>query len=284
MNTASPPKFQRKRTANLKVYLYAIRDTIKTATITYDSSQLKQTNIFFVFALGRSGTQFLSRTLNQHPSTRVLHEPTKRDTIEYARSFSKDYNFNKYANGYRKKYLQNHLHKHPVDHYGEVNSILRRHAAALLKAIPNSKGLYMIRDGRDVVRSMMSRALFTDEWFHQTIHPSENDPYLEDWQQWGAFEKCCWLWASENVLLKHALGKAFRLEQLLNDYDYFKDHILSPTGLDISQPVWESQREVKSMNHTRAYTAPHYSEWSKEWQTTFWDICGEVMQENGYEP
>lgn len=152
---------------------------------------------FFIFSLGRSGTQFLSRLLNNDPKAKVLHEPLRRDTLEYAKSFNEEYSYNKYIEGFRKKYILSNGSDQKIKVYGEVNSLLRRHCAAIMTNIPNVKGLYLIRDGRDVVRSMMSRGAMSNNWFYNTIIPPNDDPSFSTWHHWGRFEKCCWFWASE---------------------------------------------------------------------------------------
>jgi hypothetical protein len=258
---------------NLYAYLY--KRTLKDA---FDTA-----NIFFIVSLGRSGTQFLSNLLNLDPSTNVFHEPIRRDILEYVASFKDSYDPAQYIKGFRKKYLQYQVTNQPHKVYGEVNSFLRRHSAAIVNNIPNVKVLFVIRDGRKVVRSMLNRGTFSDNWYYKSIIPGIDSPYKADWEQWGQFEKCCWHWASDNKILFDRFGRGINFETLLEDYDYLKEKILDPLQLDVTEGVWQVERLVKSDNRTRQFTVPAYRDWSPAWIKSFGEICGEMMEIHGYQ-
>lgn len=238
--------------------------------------------VFFIFSLGRSGTQFFSRLLNNDSKAVVVHEPLRRDTLEYARSFSDNYSYNEYINSFRIKYIQHNVSHQSIKVYGEVNSYLRRHAAAIMANIPNVKGFYLIRDGRDVVRSMMSRGSMSNNWFYNNIIPQNDDPYFSAWHSMERFEKCCWVWESENAMLYSTFGPAMKFELLLNDYEYLKSNLLDVLHLDISKEIWEKERLIKSENRTKQFTCEPYSKWPVVWKDAFWKICGDMMQKHGY--
>jgi len=238
--------------------------------------------VFFIFSLGRSGTQLFSRLLNNDPRATVVHEPLRRDTLEYARSFSDSYSYDDYINGFRMKYIQHNVSNQSVKIYGEVNSVLRRHAAAIMANIPNVKGFYIIRDGRDVVRSMMSRGSMSNNWFSNRIIPSNENLYFNAWSCMGRFEKTCWVWASENAILYKQFGTAMKFELLLENYEYFKSNLLDILHLDISNEIWQKERLIKSENRTKKFICDPYSEWPIAWKDTFWEICGDMMQKHGY--
>lgn len=243
---------------------------------------IESKKLFFIFSLGRSGTQFLTRVLNNDLNTMVFHEPVRRDILEYAKSFDNNYNYSEYIKGFRSRFIETKVENTDVLVYGEVNSLLRRHAVAIMDEIPNVKGFYLIRDGRDVVRSMMSREGMSDTWLYKKISPKHDDKFLNAWPTMNQFEKCCWVWASENTILYEQFGPALKFEILLKDYIYFKSKLLDPLDLNIGIDEWQKERLIKSENKTKKFTCEPYSQWSVVWKDTFWKICGDMMQKNGY--
>jgi hypothetical protein len=167
--------------------------------------------------------------------------------------------------------------------YGEVNSVLRRHAHALGQVFPQSARLHLVRDGRDVVRSMMSRrTLSPGDPVTVLVSPHEDDPWAETWPQMNRFERLCWYWTTENRFLRRSLDHTVQLEAAVADYDYFATHLLAPLGLDIPRHAWIAVRE-RPKNVTQRYRIPHWSDWEHERKEIFEGICGEEMRENGYD-
>ncbi len=276
---------------NTKKYFEYSKINIKSffETIIINCSRKKDIgglSIFFIFSLGRTGTQFFSKLLNNDPEALVFHEPMKRDALEYVKSFKNNYDYDSYIDNFKMRSIQSIIQRRNsskrVNIYGECNSYLRRHSPAIMSLVPNVKGLYVIRDGRNVVRSMMSRSAMSDTWYYSQIKPKHSDPYFNKWRNWGRFEKCCWLWASENDILYQQFGAAIQFELLLTDYNYFKSNMLDVLNLVISESLWEKERQVKSDNKTRQFKCPPYEDWRPSWKDSFWEICGKVMDKNGY--
>ena len=121
-----------------------------------------------------------------------------------------------------------------------------------------------------------------NDWFYNKITPQDDDPYFSKWHDWGRFEKCCWLWASENAMLYRQFGPAMKFELLLKDYEYLKSNLLDVLQLDIAKSTWEKERHIKSKNRTVHFVCEPYRNWPAEWQDSFWKICGEMMEINGY--
>jgi len=248
-----------------------------------DEELLKKINIFFIFSFGRSGSQFLTRILSNDYNAKVYHEPIRRDILEYIGSFKENYNSSNYIKKYRQYFIKAKINKDKECRiYGEVNSYLRRHADVVLQVLPFAKGLFVIRDGRDVVRSMISRNVFGNNWHYNSITPRKNDPFYNSWEKRTQFEKCCWLWASENQFLYNLFGNGIKLEKIVSDYNYFKSKIIEPTKISISRSIWEKERKIKSINTTVHHKIETYDRWPNEWKKVFWNICGEIMELNGY--
>lgn len=240
-------------------------------------------NIFFVLAIGRSGTKFLADLLNKAPGTYVAHEPVQRDFRAYQRAFHSEEEAMKYIQGFRKREIYLRCRDKGINTYGEVNSVLRRHCNALKQAFPEAVFLHLIRDGREVVRSMMSRDTMTEKDPKiQYIYPAENDPCCDKWSEMTRFEKLCWLWRVENEYLQNVIQAGpIQIEKLCSSYKYFEKHVLIPLNLEISEDIWLQHAKLPK-NVTREYKFSHFSQWDGKTAETFENICGEEMEANGY--
>ena len=166
--------------------------------------------------------------------------------------------------------------------YGEVNSVLRRHVAALREAFPNAKFMHLIRDGRDVVRSAAARKTMTVEDSNtKGLYPREGDPWKVKWSAMSRFERLCWYWQTENCYPRTSIGKAVKFEEIISSYDYFQTRLLDPLGLDISEEIWRNA-VISPVNKTQSHKIPYWSEWDDETISIFEKICGKEMEANGY--
>jgi len=238
--------------------------------------------IFFVLSIGRSGSMFLANFLNKASGNQVVHEPTRLDFLAYPQAY---YGVEKgfdYFSDFRKKFIYWHNHRREITQYGEVNSLLRRHSLAVRENIPNAKLFHLVRDGRDVVRSMMARRTFTlKDPFSLLIHPKQGEDYYEMWFEMDRFERLCWYWWVENKYLVESIVTPIYFERIIKDFDYLKENLLSPLGLDISQENWIDEIN-QPKNSTAQHAIPHWRDWSQERQDKFDSICGSLMENLGY--
>lgn len=242
-----------------------------------------QANLFFILAIGRSGTKFLSRLLDQIPDAAVFHEPVREDFWAYRRAFHEPQAANKYVQRFRCKDIILRALRAGRPTYGEVNSLLRRHAAALGQAFPQATVLHLVRDGRDVVRSMMARkTMTTDDRNTRGLRPLAADPWGDEWDQMDRFARLCWYWQAENDYLSTNVARTFRFEDALTNYDYFKSNVLDPCGLTLTQRDWQKAVGVP-VNKTRQHQLDHWSNWDQTRLETFSRICKRDMEIYGYE-
>jgi hypothetical protein len=237
---------------------------------------------FFILALGRSGTTFLAHLLNLSSDAAVFHEPIRSDIDAYRRAFFSPDDAERYIASFRKKemYLRTRTKNFTV--YGEVNSLLRRHYHALNRHFPGAGFLHLVRDGRDVVRTMMSTdALMPGFMWTWWLRPHESDPYFTQWPSMDRFAKLCWYWRVENQHLRTSIGNTVKFEEVIRDYSCFEQRILRPFGLRLPQDVWKQQTGVQR-NATTSYKLPHWREWDAQHTRTFESICGDEMRANGY--
>ncbi len=254
--------------------------------------------IFFIMALGRSGTQFLASLLAKSPGALVYHEPMPEDRMYFGLRYAG--NFNKVVDHYLENRFQKLLpRKGHYRVYGEVNSYLRCEIDWLKKRF-NPVLIHLVRDGRDFVRSAYTREVYTVK-DKNIVVPQDDDPYAGQWTQWNRFQKLCWYWKHTNEFLGSHIQKTVQFEKLIVDYSYFDLHILKPTGLDIPFDLWN--REVKRPKNTskrrilkqkirgivlprgknqRIKPIPHWTEWNQTQLQQFNEICAETMRTFGY--
>lgn len=246
-------------------------------------SWFKDRKIIFILSLGRSGSLFLADLLNEDPEVTFFHEPNRVDFFAYLNAFHNPESAPKYITGFRKKLIYHLGKKNAVKGYGEVNSILRRHVLALKQKIPDARFIHLVRDGRDVVRSMMARRTYT-YWDPITrfIKPKRGEKFAEDWSIMSRFEKLCWYWWHENSYLRDQLSTFIRFEDLIGDYGYFSEEVLTPLGLHVPQEVWQN-KVSQPKNVTRKHLIPHWEDWKDKYKIGFYKICGSLMEDLGYE-
>ncbi len=187
-------------------------------------------HIFFGFGVIRSGTAFLANFLNQVVQDAVIeHEAFVGDYWYYHRALQSESEAEKYIGGFRLTEIFSRMRHRPENRYGEINPFLRRRCRALQKYLPKAKFFHLVRDGRKVVRSIMSRQTFdrTDP-LGCLVRPPSNDPYAGVWKKMSRFEKVCWLWQCDNRYLRESIGFTLSFEKLIRDWDYFKRGTAGP--------------------------------------------------------
>jgi len=236
--------------------------------------------LFFILSMGRSGTKWLVDILNAAPRASVVHEPFI-EAGPHQEAFTDPLRAEEYISGFRKKEIWLRINKLDIDVYGEVNSFLRRHCDVLKKAFPNAIFIHVVRDGRDVVRSMYSReTMMPGAYDTNRIYPREGDPWRDEWSNMSRFEKLCWYWMIENKYLRECVGNTVQFEKIITDYEYFDRKLLKPLNMRILKKFWE-EKINKPKNVTNHYKLPHWREWNEK-KDVFNMICGKEMEKNGY--
>jgi hypothetical protein len=257
--------------------------------------------LFFILALGRSGTNFLASLLAQDPKTRVHHQPDAGDPKLLAL---------RYAGGFdtvaealleeRFARLLAEAEGRGAEIYGEVNSYLRYETTWLSKRFQPTL-IYLVRDGRDFVRSAFTRTVYTPWEEQQSVVPKDEDPYAPQWGSMSRFQRLCWYWKHTNEMLARSHGRPVQLERLLQDYDYLSERVLVPTGVCISREQWsravskpvntsEQDRRMRLLRRwilrrpqdQKIPPIPRWSHWDREMTEQFWQICGPTMEKMGY--
>lgn len=167
------------------------------------------------------------------------------------------------------------------------------------------RGVFIIRDGREWVRSFMDRGLKKRNPVYQKSHLMEKlthswpkasliegDPYQAKWERMSRFERLCWAWTTLN---------SYALKELKNDPNiklvYFEDlfessdregHLLElinflsedyhikPNGTDQLKSILTIQPN-SSLNKY-----PSWDSWTAAQQEFFKITCMPLMSELGY--
>jgi len=239
--------------------------------------------VFFGLSTIRSGSTFLADLLESEiKNGQVEHEPNVNDYWSYAKVLKSNQHAYDYINTYRKKDMVKRCRKKETAIYGELNPFLVLHAAALKKEIPEAKLFHLVRDGRDVVRSIMAReVLGNKDPMLKIITPPADDPYFEQWFSMTRFEKVCWKWQHENKILRTSISQRIHFEKMIIDYDYLKKELLDFLGIEISKEHW------RAYIHQPKHASPQHSmlkwdHWSETEKKQFEKICGAEMKANGY--
>lgn len=262
-------------------------------------AQAGPTRIFFILALGRSGTNFLASLLARDRRGCVHHEPYPLDrTLMLLRHAGGcDRAVDQLLEARFEGLLQR---AGAMEFYGEVNSYLRYEADWLRRRF-DPLLIHLVRDGRDFVRSAWVRGVYTPQETDGPILPRDEDPYAERWSALSRFQRLCWYWTHTNEHLAARIEHRVRFERILGDYPYLKSRVLDPIGARIPEELW--RREVgRPRNTSRGYRLraaafrllrgrdrlqrfdplPHWSKWDAQRSREFWEICGPAMRRFGY--
>jgi len=241
--------------------------------------------VFFGLGFFRSGTTFLADFLNKSVSDVIVqHEPNLIDYYYYATAIQNPAGTYAYIKDYRLREIYNRMLYYGIKGYGEINPFLGRHCIALKQYCPDAKQFHLVRDGRDVLRSLMSRKFFgTNHFWTPLIQPPQEDAYFEKWGELSRFEKICWLWKSDNEYLRNNVEHLVQFEKLLSDYDYFKLAIIDYLDIEnIDADVWQKSVS-KTKNETPVHSFPHFNNWDDNEKKIFEKTCGEEMFKLGYQ-
>lgn len=227
-------------------------------------------SLYFVLAIGRSGTKWLADVLDSN------HEPIKEDSIAYRHAFHSPKLAKEYIRSFRSQAIEKF--KEGKDTYGEVNSYLRRHTAALKEFYPEASFVHLVRDPKMCIRSMYSRGTMGPRDAGTVgIFPKEGE-YAEKWYDMDRFQRLCWYWKIENEYLREHIDDYFRLEDISDDYEEFQK-LTEKFGLEVSREKWETDAK----NTTKSHKLPHPDDWSEKRYEQYRQICGTEAVKYNYE-
>jgi hypothetical protein len=174
----------------------------------------------------------------------------------------------------------------------------------LLDVLPevykDHRAVYIVRDGREWVRSHMSwgeaygkkgiRRLLGHRW--PAASELAGDKFAERWGDFSRFEKLCWAWSRLNgfaldLLEKNPQGMVFRFESLFKDeqrqryLDRLVHFATDLKGID-RDSVGSARGWVDRRIHAGSNRFPDWQHWTADQQNGFREICGPLMDSLGY--
>lgn len=182
-------------------------------------------------------------------------------------------------------------------HYGVID--------ILTKVYSKHRVVFIVRDGRDWVRSWMNwgerggmytKGKIRGIWAHRwpTANDFQKDPYSILWNSMSRFEKLCWAWQKLNsyALRTAALNdcaKVYRFEDIFSR-DHENGHIVDliefATGfLELRDAVdlRSVRQSIQNRVHESSGAFPAYSDWSQKQKDVFQELCGTLMKQMEYD-
>jgi len=176
------------------------------------------------------------------------------------------------------------------------------------------KIIFLVRDGRDVVRSMMdfhelySGNIFAmaedgepegsavpeeDPWDYSRLRPSSEDPVCSSWTSFDRFQKCAWHWAKVNELALDNLAKVDADRRMTVDVSNTDtetvERVFDFLGLSGFDPVKVGDMLDARINSLldkagKSDRFPKWKAWTDERSRMFEKQAGEMMSRLGYWP
>jgi hypothetical protein len=239
--------------------------------------------MFFGFSSFRGGTVFLSNLLKiELPDSHIEHEANLDDYWSLPKVMMNENEGLNYVRDFRRNEIF-FRSRHDIKIYGEVNPMIRLHCKAFREVFPQAKLFHMVRDPRDVVRSIMSRENQGKKDPMKTlIKPAPTDPYYDRWPEMSRFERVCWEWQHNNCWIREQVPHCTRFEQMITDYDYFKEKLVDYLEIEISEETW-ARYVNKPRNISKKHKMSHWKHWDQDLITVLGEICGEEMSNYGYQ-
>jgi len=181
----------------------------------------------FVIGHGRSGTKWVAAALSLSTDLKTHHESMRHELGE--------------------------------DFGGvEVNGRFWDKVPTIKQQFPKAETIHLVRDGRLVVRSVLSRKKFRT---------------LED---------ACKRWDRRNRQLIADIEEShrFRLEDLTTDFGCFERMATLLGATYVNPKNWQQIRSERINANQNTYPDP--ANWSKAQREIFWSQCGDTMIHCGY--
>lgn len=246
----------------------------------------------FVISTGRVGTVSLIQVLNLSPLVEAHHEPQptylhlmpqafvemSQRPRRYARLFARA----------RAKYLYDAARRGKV--FAE-STLFKHYAPVIADLMPQARFLHVHRHPGGVIRSTMRRGWYASHGYDRyRPRPGVDDPNYQHWPTWSAFEKNCWLWATENeqfLRLAASIG-THRVMQASFDQLFNPDSGCAGRMFDfmgVPRPSASALRQALTARHNEQQTGqfPVYEEWTEEMLRTLDQMAGITMAKLGYD-
>jgi len=256
-------------------------------------SDLEKITPIFIISTGRTGTKFLADLLNTFENIYSVHEPIPDFLglgIKYAK---KEISLEKAIQIIEQN--RRHLFKDAIRKKSKIYIESNNRLFSLIKPINNlfkkNKIIHIVRDGRDFVRSCMSRPYGNyysdnDPYERITAKNFKNDYYYESWDSFSEFEKICWLWQKKDSMINddtrgNSNAITVGYEEIFNKENNYKGifKIIKILGIDEEEAVNKFLKMKNNrINKSKKYAIPHWTKWDKNMINSFNEIAGKHMK------
>jgi hypothetical protein len=258
---------------------------------------------FFITGHNRSGTNLVSKVLNEARNARVFEELSPKMGYEAREKHEGHFPSREAAKGFIK--AQKHEHIKLVNEmgyvFGDKNANYIPFLSEMAEVWASSKFVIVIRDGRDVVTSYCNFYASTGKkvfqmaedvgeggdrypvcnlWDYSRLRPRKGEELHEEWQDLDLFSKSCFSWAYTNEILFDVLqGIARERYFLLNTsaitLAFVRDtyEFLGLEGFDETRIGCLLRSGV---NRSRSRIESHWGDWTESQRSVYEGFCGDM--------
>lgn len=245
---------------------------------------LNEKEFFLLTSTGRTGTTLFANMLNSVDDYYVEHEPVLSEQYYHKLAMEDPAASFKYIEEFRLKETCLRIRRQEnCRRYGEVNGALRRHLEAINLFVPNCKMVHVIRDGREVVSSILNRTTLTaQDKIYGELMPHESVIDRQRWKAMSRFQKIVAIWNFENSYMSQHCDFTVRFEDLISQYEYAKTKLFEPLAIPVDFRTWQRFVGEKVNSRKKNEDKFSYLNWGEDQKRFFWEECGEQMQAHGY--
>jgi len=264
-------------------------DRIKMQFHLLESQDWEKIDKYFIISTGRTGTKFFAKFLNQFGNVYATHEPSPDFlglAIDYVRGEVSKKEVIKRIEQDRRALCKD-IKRKQANVYVESNNRLFSLIDPLRDVFNDYKIIHIIRDGRDYVRSGMSREWYTKKDKYPRLKATyfSNDLYYDKWDTMSRFEKICWRWQKKDGFILDSIKDdpnsiTVKFEDIFKDDDYKGIYQIAEY---IGLPKSETDKMIDKMmnrkvNSTSKHIIDKWSSWSQDMVESFEEIAGEHMK------
>ena len=153
---------------------------------------------------------------------------------------------------------------------------------ALYLLNPDMKFIFTVRNGKDFVRSALSRRWHEHNAFGTV--PPVNDRYFQQWDSMTPLQKNAWIWDYRNRKALEGLKLIPHQQKLvLKIEDVHKQEVLDRLEALTGKKVCDRDAARERYNVNPVFSLPPKEEWSDAQHAEFNAIAGELMGFFGYD-
>jgi hypothetical protein len=246
----------------------------------------------FFLSTGRTGTTSLTRLLENCPAAHAVHEPQPQLFGERKRAYLGDDPGDEWiAEKFRDaRAVQIGKARKAGLLYAETSAFLSFFTPTIHEIMPNARFVFSHRHPGEFVRSGVRRNWYVSHPNDATrLTPRPGTAAAEAWEDWGQFEKICWLWAAFNEeclrcygLLDPGRRMTVPSQQLWDNPVDVSERIFRFVALEPPSPeAIRATYEVRHNSQTRG-DFDHFEDWPEDQKATLYRIAGPVMRKLGY--